>query len=56
MPADDDNLDAVLDAWGLRGSPARRIASGHINRTYRVEAATGPFILQRLAPIFSAEV
>jgi Ser/Thr protein kinase RdoA (MazF antagonist) len=48
--------EPVLAAWGLEGSAIAPITCGHINRTFRVEAPGGPLILQRLAPIFSAEV
>ena len=51
-----ERLDEVLAAYGLQGSPATPITGGHINRTFRVEAAGRTLILQRLAPIFSAEV
>jgi len=55
MPAME--LSAPLSAYDL-GGPARTrpIEGGLINRTFLVEAPRGRFVLQRLHPIFGAEV
>lgn len=51
-------LRAVLARWGVRVDEARvePIAIGLINRTLRVDDASGPRIVQRLHPIFAPEV
>lgn len=46
----------VLAAFGAESAPAVPITHGHINATFRLDAATGPFVLQRLNPIFAPEV
>lgn len=46
----------VLAAFGAEGLRAVAITHGHINATFRLDAATGPFVLQRLNPIFAPEV
>ena len=54
----DPVLDAVLDAWALQ-APVRStaLAGGLINRTFLVEHAGGPLVLQELnTAIFSPEV
>ena len=47
---------AVLAAWGLEETDPVELTSGHINQTYRLTSGTEDFILQRLNPIFGAEV
>jgi Ser/Thr protein kinase RdoA (MazF antagonist) len=47
----------VLSAWpGFSEAPLSPITLGHINATFRVDTAQGPFILQRLHPVFGPEV
>ena len=47
----------VLSAYGLDGARLRPIDTGLINRTFRIEhPKRGTFALQRLNPIFGAEV
>ncbi|HPC84033.1 MAG TPA: phosphotransferase [Thermoanaerobaculaceae bacterium] len=46
----------ALAAYPLRVRGLERVSSGHINLTFRVEADEGPFILQRLHPVFGPEV
>ncbi|MEM6730043.1 MAG: aminoglycoside phosphotransferase family protein [Myxococcota bacterium] len=46
----------VLAAWTLEDASVVPITHGHINRTYRVECGVGTFVLQRVAPIFGAEI
>jgi Ser/Thr protein kinase RdoA (MazF antagonist) len=47
----------VLAAWGLAGCPSERVAGGLINATFLVRpAGREPVVLQRLHPIFAAEV
>lgn len=47
---------AVLAAFAAAGTSAVAITHGHINATFCVEAASAPFVLQRLNPIFAPEV
>ncbi len=47
----------VLAAWGLAGCPSERVAGGLINTTFLVRPPDrDPVVLQRLHPIFAAEV
>lgn len=46
----------VLAAFDAEGAPAVPITHGHINATFRLDAPTGTFVLQRLNPIFAPEV
>jgi Ser/Thr protein kinase RdoA (MazF antagonist) len=48
--------DDVLSAWGFAKSPIDIISVGLINATYRVQREGAPHILQRLHPLFTAEV
>jgi Ser/Thr protein kinase RdoA (MazF antagonist) len=55
---DAELLADVLARWGVRAAEARveAIAIGLINRTLRVDDASGTRIVQRLHPIFAPEV
>lgn len=47
----------VLAGWGLAGCPSERVAGGLINTTFLVRPPDRePVVLQRLHPIFAAEV
>lgn len=48
--------DDVLDAWGFERQRVETISVGLINATYRVQRNNASFILQRLHPLFTAEV
>ncbi len=56
MTIDERPPREVLAAWSLDGAPCTLIASGHINRTFRLDAAGGPLILQRVNKIFAPEI
>lgn len=56
MALDERQPATVLAAWDLDGARCAPIPGGHINRTWRVDAAAGPFVLQWLNPIFAPEV
>ncbi len=47
---------AVLAAWDLAGAASERVRGGLINATFLVRGAGAPLILQKLHPIFAAEV
>ncbi len=47
---------AVLEAWPLDRVTLTPVTHGHINRTYLVESSIGRFVLQRVSPIFGAEI
>lgn len=47
---------AVLEAWPLDRVTLTPITHGHINRTFLVDSSIGRFVLQRVAPIFGAEI
>lgn len=47
---------SVLSRWGFEGARATRVPIGLINRTFRVEHEGAFYALQRLHPIFRAEV
>ena len=47
---------AVLAAWDLAGAASERVRGGLINTTFLVRGAGAPLILQKLHPIFAAEV
>jgi Ser/Thr protein kinase RdoA (MazF antagonist) len=48
---------AALAAWpGLAGASLAPVTTGLINLTFRVDADTGRYALQRLSPIFGREV
>jgi Ser/Thr protein kinase RdoA (MazF antagonist) len=56
-PAMDLDPSAALAAYDLGGpARARPLDGGLINRTFLVEAPAGRFVLQRLHPIFGAEL
>lgn len=46
----------VLPAFGKASAHITAIAMGHINATYAVDHASGAFVLQRVNPMFPAEV
>jgi Ser/Thr protein kinase RdoA (MazF antagonist) len=46
----------VLAAWGLDGANAAPLGNGLINQTWLVTAGAQRFVLQRVNPIFGAEV
>ena len=55
--ADEAPPAGVLAAWGLAGCAVERVAGGLINATFLVHRPGGdPLVLQRLHPIFAAEV
>lgn len=47
---------AVLEHWGIDECELTPVQFGHINRTYLVEHAATRFVLQRVNPIFGAEI
>ncbi len=48
---------SVLPHWaGLEGGLVTPLGAGLINQTYLVDAAGGQFVLQRVNPIFPAEI
>jgi len=47
---------SVLAAYGLEDSSLERVLSGHINCTWFAKHKRGQFVLQRVNPIFSAEI
>jgi Ser/Thr protein kinase RdoA (MazF antagonist) len=50
-------LADVLHHYGLRDARCSPLTLGHINATWRVDASTGgPYVLQRLHPIFVPEL
>jgi Ser/Thr protein kinase RdoA (MazF antagonist) len=49
-------FDQVLGHWGLWQASLTPISAGLINLTLRVDSPMGAFILQRLHPIFRAEL
>jgi Ser/Thr protein kinase RdoA (MazF antagonist) len=50
------NVDAALRAYDLGATTTQPILGGLINHTFVVESPRGRFVLQRLHPIFGAEV
>lgn len=50
------DVHRVLADYGLAGAKISPISIGHINETYRVDTETAVYILQRLNPIFAADV
>jgi len=51
------DIQGLLSAWGLSLAETQPITSGHINSTLLVQTSHGErFVLQRLSPIFGAEV
>lgn len=51
-----DLLREVLRHWGLEEAALTPLSDGLINLTLRVESSRGAFVLQRLHPIFRAEL
>jgi Ser/Thr protein kinase RdoA (MazF antagonist) len=56
MLVDDIQIEKILQAWHLGPASFRPISSGHIHRTFRVQAAGRSYILQRVNPLFSSEL
>jgi Ser/Thr protein kinase RdoA (MazF antagonist) len=56
MPTDLQQALQVLSAWRVEAARVQHITAGHINTTFLVAAPDRTLVLQRLSPIFSAEV
>jgi len=52
----DDIPEAVIEAYDLAGATPTPIATGWINRTFRIDRGGERFVLQRLHPVFDGAV
>jgi Ser/Thr protein kinase RdoA (MazF antagonist) len=56
MPPPSKHAQQVLQDWQMGHADLQPIQMGHINETYLVQNGTQRYVLQRLNPIFKAEI